>query len=266
MWGTSQNGNRMNRNEVNVNTRVKTFTSDTSSLGLALWNNNFSITISPAIGADGNGIMQYDQARNGKTALTLEAVSALLAEYDQKIKPIYEKVLSGEEVCPDIKNATIKTGRAPKENMIGFEMTPSSGDEIEPDLYFVLYGAVDENNTSNPAATFKHKFAKREVFEDYNPLTGVAKVTRVNADFASFLKIIGATEEMLPFQDHFRRYNSEKSKNASNNATQNTYQGNTAGVGGMNFASSPSYGAANAFSGVGMFGGALNDESPLPFN
>ena len=60
MWGTSQNGNRMNRNEVNVNTRVKTFTSDTSSLNLSLWNNNFSITIAPAIGPDGNGIMQYD--------------------------------------------------------------------------------------------------------------------------------------------------------------------------------------------------------------
>ena len=266
MWGTSQNGNRMSRNEVNVNTRVKSFTSDTSSLNLALWNNNFSITISPAIGADGNGIMQYDQARNGKTALTLEAVYALLAEYEQKIKPIYEKVVAGEEVCPDIKNATIKTGRAPKENMIGFEMTPPTGDEVEPDLYFVLYGAVDENNTSNPASTFKHKFAKREVFEDYNPVTGVAKVNRVNADFEAFLKIIGATEEMLPFQDHFRKYNSEKSKNASNQATQAPYQGNSAGVGGMNFASSPSYGSSNAFSGVGMFGGALNDESPLPFN
>ena len=83
MWGN--NANRLNSqgNGINVNTRIKNFTSDVSSLNAAFWNQSFSITISPAIGADGNGIMQYDQNRQGKTALTLEACEALSDKFKE---------------------------------------------------------------------------------------------------------------------------------------------------------------------------------------
>ena len=85
MWGN--NSNRLNSgSSINVNTRMKNFTSDTSSMVVSLWNQNYSITISPAIGPDGNGVMQYDQNRQGKTALTLDACEALIEEFKTVIR------------------------------------------------------------------------------------------------------------------------------------------------------------------------------------
>ena len=268
MWGNQTNGNRMNgRNDVNVNTRLKSFNSDVSSLALSLWNNNYSINISPAIGVDGNGITQYDQNRQGKTALTLEAAKSLIEKFNLIIKPVYDKVVSGDEDCPEIKSVTVKTGREPKINVIGIEMTPPSGDEKEPDFYFVFYGSVDTiNNTANAAMTFKHKFAKRSVFEDYNPQTGAAKEIKVNADFATFMELIGAAKEMFPYAEHFKKYNSDRTKAYQNNNNNQTDYSGMSTSGNMNFASSPSDGGAGGFNNIGLFSGGLSGSDELPFS
>lgn len=275
MWGN--NGNRLNNNNqsngLNVNTRIKTFTSDVSSLATSFWNQSFSITISPAIGADGNGVMQYDQNRQGKTALTMEACAALVEKFKEEIQPVYEAVVLRGETCPDSLSATIETGREPKRNIIGFEMTVPTDGSTVPDLYFVFYGTVDANNIASPANTFKHKFAKRVVRIDYNPVTGLyAKETHANADFNLFINMISKTELMLPFSEHIKKYNSERSKTFqsgnSNNSNvysggSNNFSGNT-GAASMNFASSsPAYSGSTY--GAGMFG-ALAGSEEIPFN
>ena len=273
MWGN--NGNRLNNNNqsngLNVNTRIKTFTSDVSSLATSFWNQSFSITISPAIGADGNGVMQYDQNRQGKTALTMEACAALVEKFEEVIKPVYEAVVLRGEPCPESLSATIETGREPKRNIIGFEMTSPTDGEV-PDLYFVFYGTVDANNIASPANTFKHKFAKRSVKIDYNPVTGLySKETQANADFDLFVNMISKTELMLPFSEHIKKYNAEKSKNyQSGNSNSNSYTGGNNSYSGnpgatsVNFASSsPAY-SGNTY-GAGMFG-ALAGSEEIPFN
>lgn len=274
MWGN--NANRLNTqngsNGLNVNTRIKNFSSDVSSLAASFWNQNFSITISPAIGPDGNGIMQYDQNRQGKTALTLDACEALVAQFNEVILPVYNSVVLNGETCPESLGVTVETGRDPKRNIVGIEMmAPTDGSEI-PDMYFVYYGMVDANNIASPASTFKHKFAKRAIRIDYNPNTGVAKKeTYANADFNLFMNMISKTELLLPYSEHVRKYSSERSKSFTPNNGNSSYSGGnnsynnyqSSGV-STNFASSPSgFGGA----GFGMLGGALGgDAEELPFN
>ena len=276
MWGNNSNRlNNQNNSTMNVNTRIKNYTSDMSSMTVSFWNQNFSITISPAIGVDGNGIMQYDQNRQGKTALTLEACEALVEEFVKVIKPVYEGVVLHGETCPESMNVTIETGRDPKRNIIGIEMTaPTDGSSV-PDLYFVLYGLVDANNISSPANTFKHKFAKKAVHVGFNPNTGLSeKETYSNADANGFINMISHSELLLPYSEHVKKYASERSKaftggnNNSNSGSSysggNSYNsGNNSGS-SMNFASSsPAYGVA----GFGMFGAlADNGAEELPFN
>lgn len=273
MWGNNASRlNNQNNSGANVNTRIKNFTSDVSSLVAAFWNQNFSLTISPAIGADGNGIMQYDQNRQGKTALTLDACEALVEQFKNEILPVYNKVVLEGDTCPETLSVTVETGRDPKRNVVGIEMTAPSDESNIPDMYFVYYGMVDVNNIASPANTFKHKFAKRFVRVDYNPNTGVSKKeTYANAEFNMFLNMISKTELLLPFSEHVKKYNSERSKSftSSNGNGNSSYSGGNNGYGnqssgGMNFASSPSYNSA----GYSMFGGALADSGAeeLPFN
>lgn len=269
MWGN--NSSRLNTgSNINVNTRMKNFTSDVSSMVVSLWNQNYSITISPAIGPDGNGVMQYDQNRQGKTALSLDACEALIEEFKTVILPIYKDVVLNGAECPESKSVTVETGREPKKNIIGIEMTaPVDGTKV-PDMHFVYYGLVDANGISSQANTFKHKFSKRMVRVDYNPNTGLSgEEVATNADFNLFINMISKAELILPYSEHAKKFSSERSKTFTpgNGVGGNTYTGSTAGASnggaGMNFASSPSYGGA----GFGMFGGALNgDAEELPFN
>ena len=261
MWGNNAGKLNVGNSGVNVNTKIKNFTSDISSLSTAFWNQNFSLTISPAIGVDGNGIMQYDLNRQGKTALSIDACEALVEEVKNKILPVYNNVVLNGDMCPDMINVTIETGKEPKRNVIGVEMTPSSDGSNVPDLYFVLYGSVDSNNIASPANIFKHKFAKRQIRYDFNPMTGMSsKDTYANADFNLFMNMISHTELLLPYSDHCERYNKEKSKTYSQGATTNG--------GSFNFASSvpvPAYGGyANSMIG----GGPLSNSNSelLPFN
>ena len=273
MWGN--NATRLNNqnNGLNVNTRIKNFSSEVSSLATSFWNQSFSLTISPAVGVDGNGITQYDQNRQGKTALTLEACEALVEKFKEIIQPVYEAVVLRGERCPESLSATIETGREPKRNIIGFEMTSPDDESDVPDLYFVFYGMVDGNNIASPASTFKHKFAKRVVRVDYNPSTGLSrKETYSNADFNLFINMISKTELLLPFSEHSKKYNSEKSKTFQSNTGNgnsysggnNTYSGGNS-TGATNFASSPSYGTTGGY-GMGMFSSLGGDSEGLPFN
>jgi len=271
MWGNNANRlNNQNNSGVNVNTKLKNFNSDVSSLSTSFWNQNFSLTISPAIGPDGNGIMQYDQNRQGKTALTLEACEALVSQFKEVILPVYEGVTLRGETCPDSIGVTIETGKDPKRNIIGIEMTAPSDDSETPDLYFVLYGLVDENNISSPANTFKHKFAKRLIHIDYDPNTGISKKNvHTNADFNLFINMISKTELLLPFSEHVKKFMGERSKgysgNNGNGSFSNGGYSNNSSYGGgnnsMNFASSPSYGG-----GAYAMLGSENGSSELPFN
>lgn len=274
MWGN--NSNRMNtqqNNGVSVNTRFKTFNSDVSSMALSLWNQSYSITISPAIGVDGNGVMQYDQNRQGKTALTIEACEALVEQFKTVIKPVYDRVVLNGEPCPELLSVTVETGREPKRNVVGFEMTPASDGGETPDLYFVYYGMVDSNNIASPASTFKHKFDKRAVMLDYNPNTGLSnKTIHANADFNSFLNMLTSNQLLLPYSEHVRKFHSERGKSFQSNGGS-SYQNNSGSnqfanqTQGMNFAT-----PQNSYSsGSGATGGFFDFPTPgqndeLPFS
>lgn len=268
MWGTNQN--RMNNSQdTNVNTILRTSSSDTSSLTISLWNQNISLKIRPAVGVDGNGITQYDKGRSGNTALTQEAAASLFEEFKNVILPVYNKVVLEGEPCPENLGIFVETGRDAKRNLVGIEMRPSKDErDTTPDMYFVLYGMVDENGTAVEANTFRHKFQKRLVKVGYNPMNGVSqREIRSNSDFNLFLNIIGKTELLLPYSEHVAKYNKERFKGTSSNSgsfgqSGGFPSGSLPQSSGTNFSS-------NGPSSYGGFGGASNfglDSGEIPFN
>jgi len=252
MWG-NQNMNQMNRNDVSVNTNLKTSNSDTSSLNIQAWNQNISLRISPATGVDANGVTQYEKTRRGNASLSMEGAAALLDAFKRIILPTYDQVIKGEIPCPDELSVCVETGRSPKKNLVFLKIkNPSDGSNV-PDAYVEIHQAVTDENIADGGNIFTHKFPKRKVFINMNTMTGVGTPTYANSDLNIFLNILGDTNLLLPFSEHVSKYTKERAKLGGGNTQGNT--GFNPGFGGNNFNQpSPAY---------SMFGGTAEE---IPFN
>jgi len=265
------NGNRMNQNELSVTTLFRSSASRTSLLTLRGWNDKISVIIKPAVGEDSQGVMQYSD-RQGQTALTMDACETLSYRFNQEILPVYNKVIAGEMECPDRMSVCIETGKTPKRNMISIEMIkPEKADEL-PDMYFVLYSSIDDNNIASESNTFKHVFPKKISYVGYNPVNGISeKTVYENADFFMFMNLISNPNMMVPVDYHNGKFMKAKSETygskggnfgngfGSNNGYNNQQYSNSNSFASQmpgSFDTQPSQGV-----GFGMFG---NDE--MPFN
>lgn len=254
MWG--QNPNAMN-NGPQHNTYMRPMTSENSMLSPTLWNQNLSIRIRPAIGRDGNGVVQYDKNRQGQTALSPENCYALMAKFNEVIRPAYESAIRDNLPC-ETKSISVVSGGASK-NVTTLSMHPSNDPEDPtPVMEIVVSLNVDTNGVAAEGNVYRHEFSKKTVFLDYNPMTGPKGKSSVNADFEGFMNIVNAiggrknTETTVA--THLGKYESMRSSNASSNNNGGGGDFNAGVFGGMN----P---AGNTGSGFGMPSGG-----ELPFN
>lgn len=269
MYGN--NASRLNNgSDLNVNTNLRTSNSEVSSMTISLWNQYLSLKIRPAVGVDANGITQYDKNRVGQTALSPDACQTIYDEFVDKIYPEYKKAVETGEPCPDKMSVTVETGKEPKRNIVGIEMTPStdSGNNV-PDLWFVIYSMVDSNNMAVEANAYRHKFPKKKIRVNYNPSNGYSDLeSYANADFNIFLNGLGRTELMLPYSEHVKKYSVERAKSFTPQNNGGGYNGAGSGYqngGGYGSAQSFASKGPSSFDGVG-FGGMLGGLDELPFN
>lgn len=248
-----QNPNAMN-NGPQCNTYLRPMTSDQSMLSLSLWNQNVSIKIRPAIGRDGNGIVQYDKNRQGQTALSPENCLALLEKFNTIMLPLYEAAVKDKLPC-ETKSISGVSGGAAK-NVTTIRMRPGNDPEdMTPTMELEVALNVDANGVAAEGNVYRHEFAKKLVFLDYSPTTGPKGKSSVNADFETFMSVIkavggnGAMDETV--SRHLEKYDGMRTAD---------YQQNNGSSGSGSF-------SAGAFGGgPGSSGGFGLPSGELPFN
>lgn len=241
-----QNGNNMNPNNTGRTNYLRNLTNTNTSLGLSLWNGNLSMRIRPAVGVDGNGVMQYDRNRATQTALTPENAAALLEKFDQKCKE------QGDTLVAPISVYVPTAMNGGKSNVIGIEVKPSN-DPACPDAVLHLIMGVSSEGIADAGNVTRHEFAKKTVYTNYNPTTGAREEGYENVDFEYFLNVL----RMLSGTDTLRE--TVKSHRMEVEKSRQSGSGNQAGpMGGAGFL------PQSAPTQPGGFGFGNADE--IPFN
>lgn len=271
MWNTQnqpQGNGQFQRNNVNVSTNVRTFTSEKTQLVVSFWNTAISLKINRATGVDPYGNPTFDRSFNsaggsvlGQSALTAEKVKTMVLAFREKVLPTYEKVIAGVEPCPDNLSVSVETGRAEKRNCIvlGIRKAEVPGGV---NFFFAICSGLTAENTVAEENVFEHVFAKQPIKENYNYKTGMTDNTfYVEADFWNFFGIL-ENSSMIPVEYHMSKYRAQLSKNGSlangNNNNFAALQSQAAN----NFTTGYSAPAAPATSGGVGFG----MQDALPFN
>lgn len=207
------NVSRTAGNGVSVNTTIRSSLSDTSSLRIGLWNNCISCNISPVVGVDASGARTYDKTRSGKGTLKAPDAMVLHEKVTEKILPLLQAAKEGNPIEPF--SVSVETGVDPKRNILAIEVEPN--DSAYPDIYFSIYGSVDQNNIALEMNTFRHLFPKQRVTVNYDPKTGNGSAFETaNGDFMLFYDLLGKCNSYAPLGEHARKYVSAIEKQYGN--------------------------------------------------
>ena len=207
-----------NQETRNVNTKIRTFYSDLSSIQLSYWNESISIKINPIINVTPEGQRQYDFSRRISTAISTMNCIALREKMEKTIIPAIKKVADGEELDEEIKNIGVIMETS--HNGLYFDYKKDA--EGKPAVYMTLYTNVDQGtNVAPKETTYTYKFNKAVVNEGYNDETGeIEKQTEIEAEFLFVYDKIRNIAELAGSVAHaMRTERSYKNNNQHNNQT-----------------------------------------------
>lgn len=221
MFGyNNNNGSNMNRNEINVNSRLKTFMSDDMMGKLGMWNDKLSIRLYRCTGVDGNGLRSYDKNTTAITAMNIDACASLLSLIDNKLIPEMNSSLEPVEYGVDVSNGL---------SYIGVRAVPNPEDNT-PDMHLIVVTNINESGAAQEATQHDLKFTKRRGKKGYNPTTGSYDVEIVNGDFDNFVNILREVCTPYNIGDHMNKFYESFSRNDHYNPSNNNmYGGNNAG-------------------------------------
>ena len=209
MFGASAGNN--NSNSKNVNTKIRTFYSDTASLSMFYWNDNISLKISPMTGVDANGVRQYDFNRRANTALSQDKCMALALKVDEVIIPAINEVRNTGKLAKPVSTGTIV---GLKKSAVMVEYKPDSTNAGKPSVYLTVYGNLSDDNKAASDSTYTYKFAKVTVIDGYNPETGASdKTEEIEGEFIFFMNKIRTAYDALGTAAHSSANNSPFSSN-----------------------------------------------------
>lgn len=215
-------------NGININTTIKTFFGDLSSLNIGAWNNQLSIKLTPCTGVDGNGMRNYDQNRRANTALTPENAKTLKEGLDTVIKPILEKIKNGENVNLPV-NVAVSMGSNDKKNALLVEV--KNDDKTgKPSVFLTLCQMLGMDNSADPQNIFSYKFGEKTYVSNYDYRTGsIGSEHTVESEFEVFYDMVANVSDILPMTAHGVKYvNALSAKFTPNtNSNNNSYGGNS---------------------------------------
>lgn len=206
------NYNNQAQSAPSVNTRLLTFYSDLSCLQIGLWNNNLSIKLNIAKGANADGIMQYDFDNRISTALVPERIIELNNFIENEIQPEIEKAHHGEPTIS--KSIAFDIGKG-KNTRFALEYTPDENGI--PTVYLSLYSNMGANGIPGNAA--RYKFNKSEYMVNYNPSTGSSDPHTQEAEFTQFADVIDKMSKIT--DETFARHGKKVYEMGSQRSNQN---------------------------------------------
>lgn len=213
----TNNGSNMNRNEININTKLRNFVMDDFLVRLGLWNDKLSIRAYRALGVNANGYKEYDKNTTVITALNTDNVGALHTIIETKILPEMDSTMETLSHGIDVSNGS---------TYIGIETVPNAEDNI-PDVYLVIATGINESGATSDGNIHKFKFGKRREKKSYNPVTGTYTTELINSDFANFTKVLSDVCGLYDIPGHVKRYHSAFGGNGNYNPTSGGFGGNS---------------------------------------
>lgn len=189
----SNSGNQ----EINVNTRLETWFSETGVLTIGCWNNKLSLKFTPAVGKNEDGITQYSKDKKASTALDMKNCKALLHGLTKVIKPFLE-----DESVPvgETKLVSVSMGAAQKRNILSIRVEKL---ERGYSVKLVLNQGIAEGNIANPETTYVYTFSNKECVYNYDDETGNYETEEiVPSEYEVFYDILKYITNMFPLAYH----------------------------------------------------------------
>lgn len=206
MFGNTGNNNS---NERNINTKIKTFFGELSSLQLSYWNENISIKINPLTGVNADGIRQYDYTRRASTALTQEKCIAIANGIKRNILPLIENKTEPE------KPISLGVSVGTKGSAVCVEY--KKDDKGIPSAYLTIYTNIDADGKAPKDGIFTYKFAKTTLSENYDPESGTSTDVTIEAEFLFFYEKIKNVSDVIGTAAHSVNNDSAYKKTAPSN-------------------------------------------------
>lgn len=209
---------------LNVNTQYFQDFSDTGKIVVSGWNDKVSIRFTRASGVNADGLTMYNDQDYLATALTKDAVKALIDGIDNTIIPA---VKAGD------MNTSVAIQTASNENgstVIEILVASNSKDQ----LAVFLNGHKYVSN--GPVDTYVHEFRQKSYLKDFNPMTNEGARVDVQTKFMQFVDILRKSLDPIAVTVHGEKYrakmaeayNSNRGGNNSNYGNRGGYQNNNA--------------------------------------
>lgn len=213
------NGN-YNNNSANqsVNTKIKTFFGDLSSLQLTYWNDNISIKINPLTGVNAEGIKQYDFTKRVSTSLIPEKCLALANRIDEKIKPEIKKVKQNGVLAEAV---SVSVQIPTKKSIVVVEY--KNDESTKPALYLTIYTNVSDDNKASENDTYSYKFSKVITIDNYDPTSGTGNQVFEEAEFDFFYEKIRKIADAIGTAAHSVNCDNASGKSGSKSSSNSNF-------------------------------------------
>lgn len=219
MFGNMANNN--NTNDRGVNTKIRTWFGELSCLQLSYWNDKIAVKINPLSSVSNDGLRQYDYTRRANTALTAEKCLALYKKLKKKILPIIE----GEE---SFDGNPINVGVTTNNNGTALFVEYKNDENGVPYVYLTVYTNIGTDNKAPEDGTYKYKFEKTEVIENYDSINGTATTSKVDSEFIFFYEklknvadVYGTSAHSVNVNNSFKPSAPKNNYNNTNNSSNN---------------------------------------------
>lgn len=209
MFNNQMGGQAPSNQRPNINTSLQSFFGDNVMFTTALWNDKVSLSWTPSLGQDANGITRYDRDHRINTALSATKIAVLVKGYDKYLK----KYVDGEEELPDgaVKSIGVQvggnrsTGTLP--GVFSIEVCKLNTEESK-DLAISVSIAknVSEMGTTEENVT-RYTFNRTPILLDYNPTSGGESIEdSLCGEFDVFMDILRNHVQTFGLQEHAHRY------------------------------------------------------------
>lgn len=203
----NQNGGSAPANQrINVNTTLQSFFGSGMMFTIALWNDKVSLSWTPSLGQDTNGVTRYDRDHRINTALSAKKVVALISKYESELK----KYVEGTEPIPEGGKSigvwiggNRASGALPGIFLITAATNPETG---KPQVILSIVRNVSGGPVA-PENITSYTFQDTPVIIDFNPAVGGTTVEEAcRGEFDLFMSILKHHIDSFGFAVHAKKY------------------------------------------------------------
>ena len=205
MFNNQNGGSAPSNQRTNVNTTIQAFFTPDMMFNIALWNDKVSLSWTPSLGQDSNGITRYDRDHRINTALSAKKVKSLVEKYDEHLK----KYMDGTEELPDSgKSIAVWVGGNKNNGTLPglFIITLVKSEGSRPDVILSIAKNVSDMGTT-PENVTSYKCQNTEVVIDCDPtVSGPTVEESVSAEFDIFMDILRHHVDTFGLGIHANKY------------------------------------------------------------